>query len=157
MNIKQIYASILIIFWLFFLSYTQATDNWWSYGNTPIEIIDNIAWEANAYRHEQVQNTRLNDIDRSMWAYDWDKRIANTMDVFRDKLSFYINIIVWIWLSIAVILIIYNWFILIAKSWSEWEIKKVQTRLIYLSIWVLVLVWFPFLIKIVLSLIESIA
>lgn len=136
------------------LSFAQEW-SWGKYGNDPITILDTVVQEAN--QDGKIQQTALDWATDQQWAYAKQYKIANTLDWLRNNINPYLQRAVYIWLSVAVILLIYNGFLMVTNSLhGEWDIAKVKKRFIYILIWVLLLTGFYFIIKLVVSLINSI-
>ncbi|USN55462.1 MAG: hypothetical protein H6765_02460 [Candidatus Peribacteria bacterium] len=70
----------------------------------PIEIINTIVETDDS----KVIDTELNRVDNSFGPFDTNLKIANTFDSVRFNMSSYLERIVFLGLSGAVILIIYN-------------------------------------------------
>lgn len=136
------------------LSFAQEW-SWGKYGNDPIMILDTVVQEAN--QDGKIQQTALDGVTDQAWSYSKQYKIANTLDRLRANINPYLQRAVYIWLSVAVILLIYNGFLMVTNSLhGEWDIAKVKKRFIYILIWVLLLTGFYFIIKLVVSLINSI-
>lgn len=130
-------------------------NSWGSYGNNPLDILDTVVGEAND--QYKIQETKLNEVSNLEGGFPSQFRIANTLDSIRVKITPYIQWTMFIWLSLAVVLIIYNGLLLVTNSLhGEWEISSVQNRIVNILIWVLVLTGFYFIIQIALSLIANV-
>lgn len=154
-NIKKIF------FWLFVLCAFSTVlaqgnrDNRWLYGDTPIEVLDNVAGEAN--QDYEIQETALNDASDTQWGYTSQYKIANTLDYLRNNIAPYLQWAVYIGLVVAVMLIIYNGFLMVTNALhKEGDMAKVKKRLINITIGVLLLTGFYAIIKIVVGLINSV-
>ncbi len=135
------YAFILIF------NFSFAQESWGDFWTDPKWILEAVKdeWQS----QWGIQDTEL---DETYW--DW---VTWVLENVRDQgLWPYINWAVFIWLSIAVILIIYNWILLIATSMNDSTIGKVKNRLIYLVLWVVLLTWFYFVIAIITSVLQNI-
>ncbi len=134
--------------------FTQ-NDNRWNYGSNPIQILDNVVSEAND--EYKIQQTALDAITDKQWAYSSQYKIANTLDWLRNNINPYLQWAVYIWLSVAVILLIYNWFLMVTNAMhNEWDMAKVKKNIINIVIGVVVLTWFYFIIRLTVSIITSI-
>jgi len=155
---KQIKKILIWLFVLCALSTVLAQgnrDNRWLYGSTPIEVLDNVAGEAN--KNYEIQETALNDITDQQWGYQSQYKIANTLDRFRNNIAPYLQWAVYIGLVVAVILIIYNGLLMVTNALhKEGDIAKVKKRLINITIGVLLLTGFYAIIRIVVGLINSV-
>lgn len=137
-------------------SFGFATDGtWWKYGSDPVMILDRVVEDAN--QDYKIQQTALDSATDKQWGYQSQYKIANTLDWFRNNINPYLQRAVYIWLSVAVILLIYNGLLMV--TWSlhkEWDMAKVKSRMIYIVVGVVLLTGFYFIIKLVVSLINSI-
>ena len=112
--------------------------------SSPTQILEDL-------RDKEVQNTALDNITN-----DSTKWIVSTLDEVRKDSGWYLQWIAYFWLSIALILIIYNWIMLII-SWGTgsdemWKFKK---RFVNLVIWVVVLTSWYLIIKFSVSIIQN--
>lgn len=125
---------------------------WWKYGSDPMRVLDSVASEAND--EYKIQDTQLDDVSPLQWSYPSQYRLTNTLDALRKNIGPYLDRAFFIGLAIAVIMIIYNGFLLVTNTihgeWERWETKK---RLINVVIGVIVLTGVYAILKIVLSLI----
>ncbi len=127
------------------------------YGGNPIQILDTVVSDANDAAGYQVQQTALDSATDKQWAYASPYKIANTLDWLRQNINPYLQRAVYIWLSIAVILLIYNGFLMVTNAaHKEWETAKVKKNIINIVIGVIILTGFYFIIKLAVSLINSI-
>ncbi len=137
------------------LSFAQSSDSRWKYGEDPIQILDNVVSEAND--DYKIQQTALDNATDKQWAYASQYKIANTLDWFRNNINPYLQWAVYIWLSIAVILLIYNGFLMVTNAiHKEGETAKIKKNIINIVIGVIVLTGFYFIIKLMVSIINSI-
>lgn len=131
------------------------TDSRWLYGGTPMDVLDNVANEAN--QEYEIQETSLNNVTDQQWKYTSQYKISNTLDYIRNNIAPYLQRAVYIGLVVAVILIIYNGLLMVTNSiHKEWDIAKVKKNLMNIMIGVLLLTWFYAIVKIVIGLINSI-
>jgi hypothetical protein len=154
---KKTSLSLLLVFAFVFSSFgfAQQTTTWWNYGDNPIQILDKVVENAN--QDYQIQQTALNWATDTQWAYQSQYKIANTLDRFRNNINPYLQWAVYIGLTVAVILLIYNGFLMVTNALhKEWDLTKVKKRIIYIVIWIILLTWFYFIIKLAVSLINSI-
>lgn len=136
------------------LSFAQ-TDSRGKYGSDPIQILDTVVSEAND--EYKIQQTALDQATDTQWAYASPYKIANTLDWFRNNINPYLQWAVYIWLSVAVILLIYNGFLMVTNAiHKEGETAKVKKNIINIVIGVIVLTGFYFIIQLAVSLINSI-
>lgn len=143
-KILALIVSWFIFFWLN-LSFTQAQS---TYEDKPTVFVEQVVSSAN----DEWVVVRKEWVDFNGW---WVK--STLEQVTKSKItSEYINWLGYLALSIAVVLIIYNWVLLISSRWNDAVFKKVQTRLVNIIIWIVVIFAAYMLIKLVLSVLSSI-
>jgi hypothetical protein len=123
------------------------------YGRDPTIILDNVVSDAN--EGNKIQETALNWITDAQWWYSREYKIANTLEYIKNNIQPYIQRAVYVGLTAAVILLIYNGFLMVTNSLhNEWDIAKVKKNVINIFIWVIVLTWFYFIIKLMVAIIN---
>ena len=138
----MIIKKIILFIFLFFISIFWFSFIYWTdLGSSPDQI---LGWMKN----NEVQNTVLNDVN-----WNW---IDNTLSSIKDKSSGYIQWLWFIWLSVALILIIYNGIYLLANFSNEDKFSKVKKRFVSLIIGVVVLTSWYLIIKFAVSIIWDI-
>jgi len=138
MNLKKI---ILYIF-LSFISIFWFSNIYWSWLNSsPDDILNDM---------------KDNDIQETKFNYSFPKWITENLNNVKDNSAGYIQWLWFIWLSIALILIIYNGIYLIANFSNEDKFSKIKKRFISLIIWVVVLTSWYLVIKFAVSIIWDI-
>lgn len=149
-----IYLSLLLIFFSNNLSFAQVW-SWWKYGDNPMQILETVREWAN--KESEIQETALDWVTNLQWWYPREYKIANTLEYFRNNIQPYLQWLVYIWLTVAVILLIYNWFLMVTNSiHKKWDFEAVKKNIINIWIWVFVLTWFYFIIKLIVAIINSI-
>lgn len=150
-------CTVILFCSLFLLNvgvFAEQESRWW-YGNDPLEVLDRVVGEAN--KNVQFQETALDNISDKEGSFQSQYKIANTLDYLRINIAPYLQWAVYIWLVIAVILIVYNGFLMVTHTINnEGDFGKVKSRIWYIAIWVLLLTWFYAIIKLVVGLINSI-
>lgn len=138
------------------LSFTFAeTDSWWVYGDSPTAVFENIVGEANT--NQQIQETAMDGINSDEWAYQQEYQISNTLDWIRMHMGTYLQWIVYVGLTIAVILLIYNGFMMVTHSITKsWDFAKLKKNLQYIAIGVIILTSFYAILRLVIGLINSV-
>ena len=150
----------LIILWIYsvillFNGYMNAQNTSTKWTNNPIYIVDQFGQDVN--EDTRIQDTALNDINPNQGQYPSEYRIANAFDSIRIQIAPYLQRIMYIGLSLAVIGIIYNGFLMVTKPvWSDWDTWKVKERLIKIVTWVFLLTWFYVIIQVILAIIDYI-
>lgn len=154
---KKIIVAIIVFVSLFpVLSFAQSDNSRWKYGANPIQILDNVVSDAN--QDYKIQQTAL-DGATDKWSSIWSSsaKITHTLDRLRNNINVYLQWMVYIWLSIAVILLIYNGFLMVTNAiHKEGETAKVKKNIINIAIGVIILTGFYFIIKLAVSLINAI-
>jgi len=158
--IKNVYKNLLwalfILAWL--VVFVQGvvfaqSDSRWKYGNNPTAILNEVNYKANANGSYAIQETALDGID----AWNSRDRIYQTLDDIRDKISPYLQWMVYIGLSAAVILLIYNWFLMVTGGLHDsWKFEKLKGNMINIGIWVLLLTWFYSVLKLIMALVNAV-
>ena len=152
---KSLLVIIALSYLLPLLTFAQSAGGWKDYGENPINILDNVVSEAND--DYKIQQTSLDSATSLEWGYASQYKIANTLDRFRNNINPYIQYAVYIWLSVAVILLIYNGFLMVTNAvHKEGETAKIKKNIINIVIGVIILTWFYFIIKLTVSIINSI-
>jgi hypothetical protein len=122
--------------------------------DTPLSMVDKLAWKVNV---DGIQDTALNDSNRLKWSYATEYRITNTLDDIRIQITPYIQWIMYIGLSLAVIAVIYNGFMMVTKVvWWDGDTDKVKKNLTNIAVGVVILTGFYAIIRLILGVIELI-
>lgn len=148
-----IFSFVMLSF--FSISFAQ---HWrrWSRGSDPLQIFENIVDEANEWQYA-IQETALDWVSDLEWWYAREFKVSNTLDYIRKNLDPYMQWAVYVWLVLATVALIYSGFLLVTH-WvhKQWDWTKVKTNIMYALLWVLLLSWFYFIIKVMVALITSI-
>ncbi len=146
MNLYKKVILYMLIFLGSFQVYAEVSQRQW----TPMQMLDNFAWKVN--QEDRIQDTALNDISNIQWQYASEYKISNTLDSIRMQIAPYIQRVMYIGLSIAVLWIIYNGFLMVTNSvHGEWDSEKVKNRITNIAIWVGLLTWFYVVIELLLA------
>ena len=149
--------SYYMLLWAILLtnfSFAQV-DTWWKYGKDPTTILDTVVSKAN--QDYEIQETALDGITSEQWWYAKEYKIANTLEYFKNNIQPYIQWAVYVWLTCAVILLIYNGFLMVTGSiHKEWDSGKIKKNITNIAIWVIVLTWFYTIIKLMVAVINMI-
>lgn len=122
-----------------------------NYGTTPDEILDRVAWEANA--QVKIQDTQLDKVNSvADQAYEWKYKLANTLNSIRVHIDPYLQWFMFIGLSVATLLIIITGFQLVTSVQSGSDTKKAQSRIKNIAIGLLVLTWCYIILRLFMSL-----
>jgi len=146
---------LFVLVWTFFaqnLAFAQVGKRG-SYGSDPIEILNKINYDANdvgvGYK---IQDTALDGVNAGPGKY----RIHNTLDWIRMHISLYLQWTVNIGLTVAVILLIYNGFLLVTGALHEaGKFEKVKWNIFNIAIGVLLLTWFYLVFKLIMALVNA--
>jgi hypothetical protein len=151
-------VSYYILLWVVLLtnfSFAQVETRW-SYGKDPTAILDTVVDKANQGGYD-IQETALNGVTDAQGWYAKEYKIANTLEYFRNNIQPYIQRAVYLWLTCAVILLIFNWFLMVTNSiHNEWDSAKVKKNVTNIAIWVIVLTWFYAIIKLMVAVINMV-
>jgi hypothetical protein len=82
----------------------------------------------------QVLVSPLDKVSRTEGQFESDKRLANTLDSLRQRISEYLNRILFLGLSGATILIVYNGLTMVMTPMTGDQLEKVKKRIINLLI-----------------------
>jgi len=125
--------------------------------HNPVQLVDTIYGEANKKSSEEVQNTDLDVVSSNACSevpaggtYTISKTLCNLKQLSKD----YIQYIMYIWLTVASILIIRNWFKIVTSSDREKQISTFKKNLTYIVIWVVLLIWFYYIIDLFVSMVN---
>jgi hypothetical protein len=133
------------------ISYGKSRWNLW---NNPTVVLDNLAQNVN---QDRIQDNALNDISNIQGQYSSEYKISNTLDALRKQITPYLQWTMYLGFSIAVILIIYNGFLMVTNWLHDWgSSDKVKWRIKNIVIGVFILSWFYLLIQLLLSVITYI-
>ncbi|AHB40964.1 hypothetical protein P148_SR1C00001G0154 [candidate division SR1 bacterium RAAC1_SR1_1] len=153
---KKIFAAFLFcLISLVNLSVFAEQQSRGGYGNDPLEVLDRVVGEAN--KDVQFQETALDNITDKEGSFQAQYKISNTLDYLRINIAPYLQWAVYIGLVVAVILIVYNGFLMVTHTINkEGDFGKVKARIGYIAVGVLLLTGFYAIIKLVVGLINSI-
>ena len=93
-----------------------------------------------------VQKTTLDNT--IPWQWQWAKA---SLEWIKKWSTNYLQWLWYFWLSIALILIIYNWMIILTNFWEDNKLSKVKKRFLSLILWVVLLTSAVIIIKLVTS------
>lgn len=143
--------SLLVVLVSIPFSDVYAQNNWWERGSTPIKILEKVRDKANNDRWYEIQDTALDNIMENAPKTN-PYRIHSTLELVRRKINVYLQWMMYIGLSVATILLIYNGFLMVTgafhKSWDFSEVKKNVSRII---VWVLIMSAFWAIVKLILA------
>lgn len=118
----------------------------WEFGSSPLEILDNVTNKANP-ANDRIQDTALDSVTHSEWSYPFTYRLANTFDSIRKRVAPYLDWMLYIGLSVAVILLIWQGMqLVVGKTFAD--IRKPTTNIV---IGVVVLTWVYLIIRLMTS------
>lgn len=141
-----------LICWLFVVNsipdnVSASTRKEYEMGNRwPDEILDDIVDHGKS----DIVKTKLDSVT-NMQEFNAENKVSSTLESVRENISFYLQRVVYIALSGAVLLIIYNWLRLAVSPVSAEEASAIKSRMIYIALWIILVTWFYFVLKILLS------
>lgn len=158
---RKIYLSLFLLVSAlaiipFFTSADSKGASWVKRWSTPSAVVDSVADLANQSPATKIQDTKLNKINNNPTngqSRGPRYQISNTLIRLATDTNWITNYIqraVFIWLVVATILLIWNWFKLV--TWNKPNETKDSIK--YILIWVVLLVWFYAVISIVTALIN---
>lgn len=120
----------------------------------PIHLMDNFAHGVNT--GTKIHSTALNDFNPAQWSYAREYRITNAFDEMRKQIAPYLQWIMFLGLSIAVIAIIYNGFLMVTKPLGNdgGDAGAVKQRIINIAIGICLLTGFYVIIQMILAIIS---
>lgn len=142
--IKKLSKLFILLFILLLTNFTFAQDN--SSTNRVNQNVDGMidsVWGMKS----KVQNTKYNEI--SGWGIKW------TLESVSELTTPYINWMIYLWLALAIILVIFNWLLIVLAPANDSYVSKVKSRMIYIIMWIVVLTWSAIIIRIVLAIIQN--
>lgn len=114
--------------------------------HNPVKLLDTIYYNANRTRSEEVQSTQYDFVSSTACAnVPGTFAISNTLCNLKSLSGSYLQYIMYIWLTVATIMIIRNWFKLVTSQDREKQIRAFRTNLVYIVIWVILLIWFYYI------------
>ncbi len=138
MYIKTIIISILIFLISFFwFSNVYSV----SFDSSPSDVL----WEM---KNNDIQDTKLDNV--------WWNWINESLESIKNESTSYIDWLWFIWLSIALILIMYNWIYLLANFSDENKFSKIKKRFVSIIVGVVVFTSGYLVIKVVVSIVQDI-
>lgn len=157
---KHILSAVLILFWIISAIFPIDTHANYNRNQNPVKIVDDIKDKANKNKSDQVQNTDYdNTSSRSCSEVSLDDRftISRTLCNIKDHSKDYLQYIMYVWLTAATILLIWNGFKIVTSSDREKQVATFKKNLTYIIIWVVLLTGFYYIIDIFVSVVNIIA
>ena len=147
-SLKRQIATIIMTTFSIWFGYAT----WTVWDDDPIRMIDKVAQAVNY--GDRIQDTAINDTTNIQGQYASEYKITNTLDSLRIQIAPYLQWTMYIWLSLAVIGIIYNGLLMVTKPiWADGWNDKVKNRIMNIVTWVFILTWFYVIIKLILAVI----
>lgn len=135
----------------------QSEPTEWHFNQNPVKVLDTVKGNANKYKSEEVQNTQWDSATsrycRDIWT-DPRFTFTRTLCYLKNHSWNYLQYVMFIWLTAATILIIVTWFKLVTSSDREKEISTFKKNLLYITVWIVLLSWFYYLIDIFIGVIN---
>ena len=149
---------ILCMMTLFMFPYAvNATDSS-VFTRSPSKLLDDIYKDQT--KSDTVQETALDEVNSTeskMWWADSTFSITNTLYSIQKKMHNYLQYVVYIGLSAAVIFLIWNGFNIITSSDKEKEMGEFKKNLKYIIVWVIILVAFYTIIDVFVGIVNLIS
>jgi hypothetical protein len=147
----------IVLIWLFSLiSFTKAEQStWWDFWSDPVNILDNVKKDANG--EYKIQETAFDWVTSAQWSSQSSRKISNTLDYVKNHISQYLQRIVFLWLALGVIWLIWNWLMMVTKTFNkQWDMATVKKNIANIWIWIIILTWFYAIIQIMTSLLNMV-
>lgn len=149
---------VLFLSSLFFINTSKAEVlEWWGkFGSEPKTIATTVAELANIKKSTSVQDTRLNDVTNNpIWGKTIGKQyqISNTLiwlSTSNNWIMPYIQWTLYIWLTWATILLIWNGFLIVTGK----KPSETKENIKWILIWVILMTWFYAIIEIISAIIN---
>lgn len=168
---KKIYRFVTALLWIISMIvvlpsivYGQEDREKWQYdvssnnsifNQNPVRALDSFYDKANNNLGDRVQRTDLDKISSSSrcdeLSVDGRFTITRTLCNIKASVWDYLQYIMYIGLSAATILLIWNWFKLVTASDRGKQMTDFKKNLIYIIVWVVLLVAFYFIIDVFVS------
>lgn len=151
------YVLFVILFVLGLLVPIVSLQASWNWHQSPVDIVDEVRNKANAL--EEIQKTDLDHTTSKYSACVWiapDSRftLTRTLCHIKENIKDYLQYAMYIWLTVATILLIRNGFRIVTSDNREKEIWNFKTNLKYIVIWVVLLTWFYYIIDILIGVVN---
>lgn len=129
-RLKQIF--IFSLFAPVFCTFA-AKDSRGLYGSQPAEVLDSVVGQAN--QTTSYQETALNEVNSDSPTYDSNYKLSNTLDWLRMHIATYLQRAVYIGLTVAVILLIYNGFLMVTHTITKsGDFAKMKKNVMYIAL-----------------------
>lgn len=119
----------------------------------PIEIVDAIVQKEN--QSTKIITTKLDQVQQDQ-SFGAENKISGTLESVRKNLANYLEWFVFIGMTAAVVLIIYNGILLVMNPVSWDDLKKIQKKLLYIIVGVLMMTGFYFILKVLLNIFTTV-
>lgn len=134
----------------------------WKFTDDPTDLLKMVHHKANEDNGSRVQVTPVNNVTSKVSYCDiaiTDKRFTLTKTFCSIKLAikWYLQYIMYIWLTGATIFIIRNWFKIVTATDKEKQIWVFKKNMINLIIWVILLTSFYFILDVFVSVVNFVA
>ena len=149
--------------WLFVTFFFQWNINAWWFDNWSIEFLDQVADKSNRSEDQDVVQNTLLDSVTSKGSYcenatiDSRYTFSNTLCWIKNNMDNYLQYAVYIWLTVATILLVWNGLKLVVSKDNQKEFDNFKKNLISIAVWVILLVAFYYIIEIFVSVVNLVA
>ena len=136
---------------------------WWSFMyvesspfSDPVKFLDNAYNKANE-KGKEIQDTDLNQVNSKSDAcggFESQFTFSRTLCYIKNNIKNYLDYVLYIWLTAALILIIRNGFKLVTAQDGSKQMTTFKKNMLYIAIWVILLIWFYYIIEIFVSVVN---
>ena len=152
---KLFYMLLIAIFSIFSVLRINAERN---FQNSPVGIVDEVKTKANKKTSTEIQNTDLDAVtsktDKCDISVDSRFTLTRTLCYIQENIKDYLQYIMWLGLTAATIILIRNWFKIVTATDREKQISTFKKSLLYITIWVVLLIWFYYIIELFVSVVN---
>lgn len=129
--------------------------NW----DSPISLVNEVQIKANEKKSQRIQrtqydavSTKCDEIGVDVW-FTISRTLCNLKVLSRN----YLQYVMYFWLAAATILIIRNWFKIVTSSDREKQIWTFKKNMLYITVWVVLLIWFYYIIELFVTVVNLVA
>ncbi len=154
--VKNIVMGVVLLSTVLVSCWTWAEHNrWGNYGSRPIDILDTIHGESNDDPDYAIQETALDGAVHEVES--WEYRMRNTLKVITNHINIYLQWLLYIGLSVAVILLIVNGLMMVTGAFHKyWDVATVKKNIFHIGIGVVLMSGFYAVVKLILALVNMV-
>lgn len=155
---KKLFYWVLLSISVFAILPISGVKSEWNFEKNPVGIVDQVKTEANKKTSNDIQNTDLDRVtsktDKCDISVDSRFTLTRTLCYIQANIKDYLQYVMWFGLTAATILLIRNWFKIVTATDREKQISSFKQSLLYITIWVVLLIWFYYIIELFVSVVN---